>query len=177
MVPQIQGTRTWANFGRWWGPGRPGLLQSMGSQRVEHDLVTEQQQYISLSLTEKFRFTCCLTYLPSTFKKRKRKKVQSFSRFQLFATPWTVAYQALPSMEFSRHEYWSGDLSFSRGSSRHRDQTWVSHIAARCFTIWATGETSSLFKLLFKMGKWSGLQQSRPAKECTCLLVFQGLSH
>ena len=23
-------------------------------------------------------------------------------------TPWTVAYQALPSMEFSRQEYWSG---------------------------------------------------------------------
>ena len=25
-----------------------------------------------------------------------------------FATPWTVAYQAPPSMEFSRQEYWSG---------------------------------------------------------------------
>ena len=30
------------------------------------------------------------------------------SRVQLFATPWTVAYQALPSMGFSRQEYWSG---------------------------------------------------------------------
>ena len=26
----------------------------------------------------------------------------------LFATPWTVAYQASPSMGFSRQEYWSG---------------------------------------------------------------------
>ena len=26
----------------------------------------------------------------------------------LFATPWTVAYQAPPSMGFSRQEYWSG---------------------------------------------------------------------
>ena len=25
-----------------------------------------------------------------------------------FATPWTVAYQAPPSTEFSRQEYWSG---------------------------------------------------------------------
>ena len=24
----------WANFGRWWGTGRPGVLQSMGSQRA-----------------------------------------------------------------------------------------------------------------------------------------------
>ena len=35
-------------------------------------------------------------------------KVKSLSHVQLFATPWTVAYQAPPSMEFSRQEYWSG---------------------------------------------------------------------
>ena len=32
----------------------------------------------------------------------------SLSRVRLFATPWTVAGQAPPSMEFSRQEYWSG---------------------------------------------------------------------
>ena len=31
-----------------------------------------------------------------------------FSRVRLFVTPWTVAYQASPSMGFSRQEYWSG---------------------------------------------------------------------
>ena len=31
-----------------------------------------------------------------------------FSRVRLFATPWTVAYQAPLSMGFSRSEYWSG---------------------------------------------------------------------
>ena len=31
-----------------------------------------------------------------------------FSRVRLFATPWTVAYQAPPSMGFSWQEYWSG---------------------------------------------------------------------
>ena len=34
--------------------------------------------------------------------------VKSLSRVQLFGTPWTVAYQAPQSMEFSRQEYWSG---------------------------------------------------------------------
>ena len=34
--------------------------------------------------------------------------MKSLSHVQLFATPWTVAYQALPSMGFSRQEYWSG---------------------------------------------------------------------
>ena len=38
----------------------------------------------------------------------KRKKVKSLSHVQLFATPWTVAYQAPPSMGFSRQENWSG---------------------------------------------------------------------
>ena len=35
-------------------------------------------------------------------------KVKSLSRVRLFATPWTVAYQASQSMGFSRQEYWSG---------------------------------------------------------------------
>ena len=34
--------------------------------------------------------------------------MKALSRVQLFATPWTVAYQALQSMGFSRQEYWSG---------------------------------------------------------------------
>ena len=34
--------------------------------------------------------------------------MKSLSRVQLFATPWTVAYQAPQYMEFSRQEYWSG---------------------------------------------------------------------
>ena len=35
-------------------------------------------------------------------------KVKSLSRVRLFATPWTVAHQAPPSMGFSKQEYWSG---------------------------------------------------------------------
>ena len=35
-------------------------------------------------------------------------KVKSFSRVQLFATPWTAAHQAPLSMGFPRQEYWSG---------------------------------------------------------------------
>ena len=35
-------------------------------------------------------------------------KVKSLSCVRLLATPWTVAYQAPPSVGFSRQEYWSG---------------------------------------------------------------------
>ena len=34
--------------------------------------------------------------------------MKSLSHVQLFATPWTIAHQALLSMGFSRQEYWSG---------------------------------------------------------------------
>ena len=37
-----------------------------------------------------------------------RVKVKSLSHFWLLETPWTAAYQAPPSMGFSRQEYWSG---------------------------------------------------------------------
>ena len=35
-------------------------------------------------------------------------KVKSLSLVRLFETPWTAAYQAPPSMGFSRQEYWNG---------------------------------------------------------------------
>ena len=41
-------------------------------------------------------------------KMLKGKEGKLLSRVRLFASPWTVAYQALPSMGFSRQEYWSG---------------------------------------------------------------------
>ena len=37
-----------------------------------------------------------------------RVKVKLLSHVQLLAIPWTAAYQAPPSMGFSRQEYWSG---------------------------------------------------------------------
>ena len=67
--------------------------------------------------------------------------VKSLSRVRLFATPWTVAYQAPPSMGFSRQEYWSGlpfpspgdlpNLGIKPGSpALHSD----------AFNLWATRE-------------------------------------
>ena len=36
-----QWTRVWASSGSWWWTGKPGVLQSMGPQRVRHDWATE----------------------------------------------------------------------------------------------------------------------------------------
>ena len=40
-----QWTWVWANSGRWRRTDKPGMLQSMGSQRVRHNWATEQQQH------------------------------------------------------------------------------------------------------------------------------------
>ena len=49
-----------------------------------------------------------LPLLPPGNPLKSYSSVQSLSRVQLFATPWTIAYQASPSMGFSGQENWSG---------------------------------------------------------------------
>ena len=41
MTSLTQWTWVWVNSGSWWWTGRPGMLQSRGSQRVTHDWETE----------------------------------------------------------------------------------------------------------------------------------------
>ena len=61
-------------------------------------------------------------------------KVKSLCRVRLFATPWSAAYQAPPSMGFSRQEYWSGVplpslngllLSFKKNEMMPFAATWM----------------------------------------------------
>ena len=65
--------------------------------------------------------------------------VYVLSHVQLFAIPWTLALQASLSMRIlqARILEWVA-MPSSRGSSQLRDWIWVSHIAGRFFTIWAT---------------------------------------
>ena len=46
MASSTQWAGVWANSGRWWRTGNPGVLPSMGLQRVRHYWVTQQQQQI-----------------------------------------------------------------------------------------------------------------------------------
>ena len=67
----------------------------------------------------------------------ERKKVKVLSRVRLFATPWSVAYHAPPSMGFSRQEHWSG-LPFTSPKdlpNPGRDRTRVSGIVGRRFIV------------------------------------------
>ena len=46
MASSTWRTWVWANSGRWWRIGKPGVLQSMGSQQVRHNWATRQQQTV-----------------------------------------------------------------------------------------------------------------------------------
>ena len=78
----------------------------------------------------------------------------SFSCVRLFATPWTVACQAPQSMGIlqARILEWV-DMTSSRGSSQHRDQTQVSRIAGGFFTVCASREAQEY---------WSGQPTPSP---------------
>ena len=49
-----------SNSGSWWWTGRPGILQSMGSQRVRHDWATELNWPVELLKSWKPGFRACL---------------------------------------------------------------------------------------------------------------------
>ena len=90
-----------SNLGVWWSPiQRPPPLPYSGSK----SFYRQREELLLLLLLSRF------------------------SRVWLFATPWTAAYQAPPSMGFSRQEYWSGVPSPSpreRGTtSKNNTITW-----------------------------------------------------
>ena len=63
------------------GSSVPGILQ------------TRTLEWVAISLSNAWKW---------------KVKVKSLSRARLLVIPWTAAYQAPPSMGFSRQEYWSG---------------------------------------------------------------------
>ena len=93
-----------------WGiPGTagPGGLPSLGSHRVGHDWSDLAATAAACLLIRQSDLT-----VPWTLCNENQHilllRLSRFSHVRLFATPWTAAYQAPPSMGFSRQEYWSG---------------------------------------------------------------------
>ena len=74
MTSPIQWTWVWVSSGSWWWTGRPGILQSMGSQRVRHNRATElnwtrqmmesQPSYGIWKTTYSLHEWCLLTWVP-----------------------------------------------------------------------------------------------------------------
>ena len=63
MTSPAQWAWVWVGSGSWWWTGRPGVLQSIGSQRVRHDWVTELNWTILFSNVHKINFFSWQIYL------------------------------------------------------------------------------------------------------------------
>ena len=74
-------------------------------------------------------------------------KVKLLSLVWLFATPWTIAYQAPQSMEFPRQEYWSGLPFPSPGNLPDPGiKPGFPALRADAFTLWATRKAAKLLE-------------------------------
>ena len=104
--PLEEGMATHSNIPAWRIPRieEPGRLQSI-VHRVGHDW---SDQAAVTALINSYLLNEKWDDAKHHMSLKKEKKVKLLSRIRLFATPWTVAYQAPPSMGFSRQEYWSG---------------------------------------------------------------------
>ena len=100
-----------------------------------------------------------LLFMLGEIKMKVKVKVKSLSCVRLFATPRTVACQAPMSMEFSRHEYWSGYPFPSPGeSSWPRDQIRFLHCRQILYQLSYQEERKGNAKLFFNVYKVSVVQ-------------------
>ena len=85
------------NIQDWFPLGLTGLIsfQSKGLSRVFSHITVQKHQFFSAQ-----PFLWSYSHIHTW--------VSSLSCVRLFVTPWTVTYQAPPSMGFSKQEFWSG---------------------------------------------------------------------
>ena len=79
MASPTHWTWVWPSSRRWWWTGKPGVLPSMGSQRVRHNWVTElqqQQKSVVMPLYMIYDFQClkCINKTATKITKTTEKK-------------------------------------------------------------------------------------------------------
>ena len=93
MAPPTWSTWVWVSFRSWWWTGKPGMLQSMGSQGVRHDWATELSNWTELNWTPVPQYTVMLAWTLTW--------IQNLLSFQLFSYPFLQCL-TLPPMLYQR---------------------------------------------------------------------------
>ena len=96
-----------------------------------------------------------------------------FSRDRLCATPWTAAYQAPPSMGFSRKEHWSG-LPFP--SPMHESGKWKWSRVRLSATPWTAAYQAPPSMGFSRQEYWSGLPLPSPLGENGYMYMYGWVS-
>ena len=91
MASPIQWIWVWVNSGSWWWTGKPGMLQSMGSQRIRYDRVTELNWNFKIK-RESYYFFTTSDLLPLS-------KSLSLLTWIIAVASWSPASTLLPHRE------------------------------------------------------------------------------
>ena len=146
MASLTQWTWVWVNSGSWWWTGRPGVLQSMGSQRVGHDWATELNCL----------FHC--VYVPQLPYPFVCQWTAGLLPWPSYCKQWTLGYTCL--FQFWNPASWE-KAQFSEGGTQALEQSaWVC-LNSVTDKSWLIGQaTLSPYDLLFQPIKCSvhGLQ-------------------
>ena len=100
MASSTQWTRVWANSSREWRRGKPGVLQSTGSQGVGHDTATEQQQLIQTGPFLVDAVSFCLKYRSFSFLASESCFKINLRVPVLRHLPWLPSVWTLSSLHF-----------------------------------------------------------------------------
>ena len=84
-----------------------------------------------------------------------------FSHVRLCATPWTAAYQASPSMGFSRQEHWSG-LPFPFPMHQSGKWKWSRSVVSDSETPWTAAHQAPPSMGFSRQQYWSGVPLPSP---------------
>ena len=99
MASLTRWTWVWVSSWSWWWAGKPGVLQSMGSQRIRHNWVTELNWTEGESMTQLYR---------------RLEKIERLTHFWIDGMTPTLRYNKKVSDEKLRHKlslkkfYYSG---------------------------------------------------------------------
>ena len=103
MASPTQRTWVWASFGSWWWTGKPGMLQSMGSQWVGHNQETELNWTKPMVQRLKHLPTMRETGVWSLHQEDPLEKdMATHSSMLLWRIPWTEEPGGLQSMGSQR---------------------------------------------------------------------------
>ena len=91
-------------------------------------------------------------------------KVKSISCVWLLVTPWTAAYQAPPSMGFSRQEYWSG-VPFPFPIHESEKWKWSRSVVSDSATPWTAAYQAPLPMGFSRQEDWSGVPLPSPINQ------------
>ena len=105
VASPTQRTWVWASSVRWWRTGKPGVLQSMGSQRVRHDWKTEKKKKKKRLVSSAYSFLAFWSFT-LVWPVPKSGSWHHFS-LKFFKFPWSVTTY----FKFLREGIWPS-LSF-----------------------------------------------------------------